>query len=93
MLLLTEPWQGSVNIAGVLFAAGAAVGWASYILLTQHVGDRFSGVTGLALTLPVAAATAAVVGIQQAAGNITAGTVLLAAGLASCCRCCRSRWR
>gem|GEM_PF-5530729 len=38
-------------------AAAAAVGWALYILLTQHVGDRFTGINGLSLSIPVAAAT------------------------------------
>jgi inner membrane transporter RhtA len=82
VVLLTEPWQGAVNLAGLAFAAGSAVGWALYILLTQHVGDRFSGVRGLSITMPIAAATAAVAGIPQAAGQLTASTVLLAVGLA-----------
>ena len=30
-------------------------GWAAYILLTQSVGDRFSGIEGLAISIPVAA--------------------------------------
>ena len=46
VLLLTEPWHGAVNLAGVGLAAGSAVGWAAYILLTQHIGDRFSGLQG-----------------------------------------------
>lgn len=82
VLALTEPWHGSVNIAGIGFAAGSALGWACYILLTQHIGDRFSGLDGLSLTTPVAAATAAVFGIPQAAGHITVGTLLAAVGLA-----------
>lgn len=82
VLLLTEPWHGHVNIAGIGFAAGSAVGWASYILLTQHVGDRFAGVEGLSITMPIAAATAAIAGIPQAGGHITATTLLTAAGLA-----------
>lgn len=82
VLLLTEPWHGHVNIAGIGFAAGSAFGWASYILLTQHVGDRFAGVEGLSITMPIAAATAAIAGIPQAAGNITTTTLLTAAALA-----------
>jgi inner membrane transporter RhtA len=82
VLLLTEPWHGAVNIAGIGFAAGSAVGWASYILLTQHIGDRFTGLDGLSLTMPVAAATAAVVGVPQAAGHITPGVIAAALGLA-----------
>lgn len=82
VLLLTEPWHGSVNPAGIAFAAGSALGWAAYILLTQHIGDRFSGLNGLSLTMPVAAITAAVVGIPQAHGHITLTTLAAAAGLA-----------
>jgi inner membrane transporter RhtA len=82
VLLLTEPWHGSVNIAGIGFAAGSAVGWAAYIVLTQHIGDRFTGLDGLALTTPVAAATAAVIGVPQAAGHITVTVLAAAIGLA-----------
>lgn len=82
VLLLTEPWHGAVNLAGIGFAAGSAVGWALYILLTQHIGDRFSGLDGLSLTTPIAAATAAVVGVPQAFGHITVGVAVSAIGLA-----------
>ena len=82
VLLLTEPWHGSVNMTGIGFAAGGAVGWAAYILLTQRIGDRFDGLSGLSLTTPIAAATAAVVGIPQAAGHITGPIVAAALGLA-----------
>jgi inner membrane transporter RhtA len=82
VLLLTEPWHGSVNIAGIGFAAASAVGWAAYILLTQHIGDRFAGLDGLALTTPAAAATAALIGVPQAAGHITGTVIAAAIGLA-----------
>ena len=59
VVLLTEPWQGTIDPAGVGFAAGAAVGWGAYIVLTQRVGDRFTGIQGLALTVPIAAITTA----------------------------------
>lgn len=82
VLLLTEPWRGSVNLAGIGFAAGAAVGWALYILLTQQIGDRFAGLQGLSLTIPVAAVTAAVAGVPQAAGQLTPEVLAAAVGLA-----------
>lgn len=82
VVLLTEPWQGAIDPAGVVFAALAAVGWGTYVVLTQRVGDRFTGITALSITVPIAAATAAVAGIPQAAGNLTAGVVAAAAGLA-----------
>ncbi len=82
VVLLTEPWHGGVDLAGIGFALLAAAGWAVYIVLTQHLGDRFDGLSGLSLTVPVAAITAATVGIPQAAGHLTAGNLVAAAGLA-----------
>lgn len=82
VVLLTQPWRGEANPAGLGFAALAAIGWGTYILLTQRVGDRFGGIGGLTITIPVAALTAAVGGIPQAAGHLTAGIVATATGLA-----------
>ena len=80
--LLTQPWQGIVDPAGLGFAVLAAIGWATYIVLTQRLGDRFTGLGGLSLTVPVAAATAAVVGIPEAKGHLTLAVLAAAAGLA-----------
>lgn len=82
VVLLTEPWHGTINLAGIGFAATAAVGWGVYIMLTQRIGDRFSGIKGLALTVPIAAATTAVVGIPQAAGHLTLTVIAASMGLA-----------
>ncbi|WP_246854629.1 DMT family transporter [Naasia sp. SYSU D00057] len=82
VVLLTEPWHGEVDPLGVGFAAFGAVGWGAYILLTQHVGDRFTGIRSLSLTIPIAAAVAAVVGVPQAAGSLTWGIAAAALGLA-----------
>lgn len=65
----------------------APAGWAAYIVLTQQVGDRFDGLSGLAITVPIAAATAAIVGIPEASGHLTLGVILVGAGLACCCPC------
>ncbi|MEH3032609.1 MAG: EamA family transporter [Aeromicrobium erythreum] len=63
VLLLTEPWTGRIDVVGVGFALVSACCWAGYIVLTQHVGDRASGLSGLAISMPVAALVAtAVVG-------------------------------
>lgn len=80
--LLTQPWHGEFDAAGVGFAALAACGWATYILLTQRIGDQFTGITGLSVTIPIAAATAAVLGIPQAAGHLDSHTIAVATGLA-----------
>ncbi len=82
VVLLTEPWHGAINAAGVGFAVLSGIGWGSYIVLTQHVGDRFSGIDSLPITITLAAATAAVVGIPQASGHITPGVLAASAGLA-----------
>lgn len=79
---LTEPWHGAIDGAGLGFAVLGAIGLGGSIVLTQHVGDRFSGVTALSLTVPIAAATAAVVGVPQAAGHLSLQVVAAAAGLA-----------
>lgn len=71
VVLLTRPWTGAVDLIGVAFALLAATCWGLYIVFTQQVGDRFSGIQGLALATPVAAVTAAVVGVPQAWGNMS----------------------
>lgn len=71
VVLLTEPWVGEGDLVGIAFAVAAGVGWALYIVITQHVGDRFAGVDGLAISLPVAAVVAATVGLPQAWGHLT----------------------
>jgi inner membrane transporter RhtA len=82
VVLVTEPWRGDINLVGVGYAGLAAVGWAVYIVLTQRLGSRFSGLSGLALTIPVAACTAAIIGIPQAAGHLTVAVVATGIGLA-----------
>lgn len=82
VVLLTEPWRGDVNPAGIALAGLAAIGWASYIVLTQRIGDRFTGISGLSLTVPVAAVTTAVVGIPQSVGHLSPTVLAAAAGLA-----------
>jgi inner membrane transporter RhtA len=82
VVLLTEPWHGEINLAGVGFAALAGIGWGTYIVLTQRIGDRFTGIGSLSITVSVAAMTAAVAGIPQASGHLTPGVLATAAGLA-----------
>ena len=52
VVLPTQPWHGHINPAGLVLAGLAAIGWAAYILLTQKIGDRFTGIQGLSLTVP-----------------------------------------
>jgi inner membrane transporter RhtA len=58
VLLLTHPWQGTLNLVGIASALGAAICWAAYIMLTQAVGDEVAGLQGLAVSIPVAALAA-----------------------------------
>ncbi len=69
VVLLTEPWSGRIDLVGVGFVLLGAVGWAMYILLTQRIGDRFSGISGLAITIPTAAIITAAFGLPQVVGS------------------------
>nr|WP_242453996.1 EamA family transporter [Bailinhaonella thermotolerans] len=74
VLLLIGPWNqdlGGLSWAGIGFALLAALGWAAYILLSAATGKRFSGTSGLALAMGVAAIAAAPAGVA------TAGEALL----------------
>lgn len=77
VVLMTEPWEGTPSLLGIGLAVLSAVGWGLYIVITQHVGDRFSGVDGLAISLPVAAIVTALFGIPQAWGNLTVDVLLI----------------
>lgn len=61
---------GSVTPLGVLFALGAAVGWASYILLSQRVGRLVAGADGLVLALTVGGLALAPFGIAGAGARL-----------------------
>lgn len=82
VLLLTEPWSQTPHLGGIAYAVIAGTGWGLYIVITQHVGDRFSGVDGLAISLPVAALLTAVVGVPQAVGHLSFEVLLMGVGVA-----------
>lgn len=82
VLLLTEPWHGGTDLVGVAFALAAAVCWAAYILLTQRVGDQVAGVTGLAVSMPVAGLVATAVAGPTVVPLLTWEVVLAGLGLA-----------
>jgi inner membrane transporter RhtA len=82
VVLLTQPWQGSVDPVGVLYALGAAVCWAAYILLTQRVGDAVAGINGLAVSMPVAGLVATVTVGPAVFSRMTADILLIGIGLA-----------
>lgn len=81
--LLTQPWYGEVELVGMGFALAAGACWGLYNIGTQLVGDRFSGISGLSLTIPIAAVFTTAVGLPQVtAGNAAWWVLLLAAGIA-----------
>jgi inner membrane transporter RhtA len=82
VLLLTHPWQGSANPAGIACALGAAICWAAYIMLTQAVGDEVAGLQGLAVSITVAALVASVVSGPAVIGVLTPRLLVVGFGLA-----------
>lgn len=87
VVLLTHPWQSGLDPAGVAFALAAACCWAGYIVLTQRVGDHVTGITGLAVSMPVAGLVAGAVAgpglvASAEAGGLDATVVLAGLGIA-----------
>lgn len=83
LILLTEPWQENIDLAGIGFALAAGACWGLYNLLTQHVGDRFSGISGLSMTIPIAALATMPFGLPQViTGDFTWWVLPAAAGIA-----------
>ncbi len=82
VLFLTQPWHGETDLVGVALALGAAACWASYILLTQRVGDQVTGVQGLAVSMPVAGLVATAVAGPTVLPLLTWDVVLAGLGLA-----------
>jgi inner membrane transporter RhtA len=55
VVLLTGDGTAHLNVAGVVFAALSAAGWAAYIMLSSATGRRFRGSSGLVIAMLVAA--------------------------------------
>ncbi len=82
VVLLTQPWRGDADLLGVGYALAAAACWACYILLTQRVGDEVSGVSGLAVSMPVAGIVATIAYGPGVFGHLTWELLLIGLGLA-----------
>lgn len=82
VVCLTQPWTGTADPVGVAFALAAAACWAGYILLTQKVGDTVTGITGLAISMPVAAFVATLVAGRDVAERLTPELMVIGLGLA-----------
>jgi inner membrane transporter RhtA len=87
VVLLTQPWHGGTDPAGLALALAAGACWAGYILLTQHVGDRVTGLSGLAVSMPVAGAVATAVVLladgPSELGRVTSQALLIMLALAA----------
>jgi inner membrane transporter RhtA len=75
VVLLTGGGGSDLNATGVILAVSAGACWAGYILLSQRVGRRYPGMSGLAIALVVGAIATAPYGL--AAG----GTALFRPGV------------
>lgn len=82
VVLLTQPWEGAVDLLGVLYALAAAVCWGCYILLTQRVGDGVEGINGLAVSMGVAAVFSTLVVGSSVIPRVTPEILVIGIGLA-----------
>ncbi len=83
VVLLTEPWHGRIDLVGVGFALLAGACWGLYNVFTQRVGDRFSGISGLSLTIPIAAVFTTALGLPQVlSGHLNWWVLSMVAGIA-----------
>ena len=66
-----------LDVVGVLFALLAAAGWAAYILLSARTGQRWPGVSGLAVASLVGAVALAPPAVLEAGSRLLEPRVLL----------------
>jgi inner membrane transporter RhtA len=80
---LAGPFGGSADLLGIAFAAVAAVGWASYILLGGRVGRVFAGASGLTIGVTIAALIQLPAGLASGGSELVAPAVLGAGAAAA----------
>lgn len=73
---------GDLDPLGLVFALLAAVGWASYILLSRATGRYSTGVGSLGLAMAVAALLVAPAGVGAGAAMVEPGTLAQGASVA-----------
>jgi inner membrane transporter RhtA len=81
-LLTRENAHWSVDVFGVVFSVGAALGWATYILRMKRLGAYLTGLQGLAIALLVAAVAATPVSFVARRDALALGPVVFTIGLA-----------
>lgn len=67
--MLGSGGTGEIDPIGVLYALGAAVLWAGYILSSERTGTRFPGLDGLALAMAIGAVLTLPFGILTAGSS------------------------
>jgi inner membrane transporter RhtA len=77
--LLGIDGEGDLALEGVLFAAGAGVFWALYIVASSRLGPRARGVDGLAVAMVIAAVLVAPWGVGAAVRAVALDPLLLLA--------------
>ncbi len=80
---LAGPFGGSADLLGIAFAAVAALGWASYILLAGRVGRVFAGASGLTIGVTIAALIQLPAGLAAGGSELVAPAVLGAGAAAA----------
>jgi inner membrane transporter RhtA len=83
VIALAGPFGGSADALGILFAAIAALGWASYILLGGLIGRVFPGATGLTVGVAIATLIQLPLGIASGGADLVAPAVLGAGAAAA----------
>lgn len=76
-VVLLAQTLGGADVLGLLFALGAGVCWAAYILLSAKLGSQSSDGKGLALAMACAGLIAAPIGIVEAGSALLSPMVLL----------------
>jgi inner membrane transporter RhtA len=79
ILLLTPAIGESLDPVGVLFALGAAAGWACFILVSRRLGRALEGGAGLALAMAVSGLLLLPLAGLQAASDVVAHPATLGA--------------
>jgi len=70
VLIARQHGEWTADTLGLTLAAGAALGWAGYILLMKRVGGLFEGTEGLSTALIVAALLATPFGLMESGGHV-----------------------
>ena len=77
VVLLSQGGLAHLDALGVLFALGAALGWAGYILSSRATGKSFEGLGGLAIAMVIGAVITLPFGISQAGATLLEPHILL----------------